>query len=415
MLLDQIPIFADLPNAVQEIIARLLLLVLALLLIIALRFILSWVVVRPLRRIVKKTPNERDDLLFEAILPPLRIFLIAFAIQLIASILGVSGGFSQVVSHFSRSLVIVGLLVLLYRMIDLFAPSSTRLVALTGLRVEDRLLPFFRTSSKLILIMIGIVIMIQEWGYDVSGLVAGIGLGGLALSLAAQDTLANLFGFMAIVGDRPFDVGEYIVTPDVEGVVERVGLRSTRVRRLDQALIAVPNNKLANSAILNWTSLSKRRLDFVLRITYDASSDDLRLLLERIRDMLRVRETVEPDSIVVYFIDFGESGLSILVRAYLKLPDWGQFTAEKEEINLAIMDIVRELGLSVAFPSQSLYIENVSAMLDRASVDVPEEDLSPRQKAVQQHIHQDTPRSTPPVPSQTQPGSETDLPDRSTS
>jgi MscS family membrane protein len=212
---------------------------------------------------------------------------------------------------------------------------------------------------------------VQEWGYDVSGLVAGLGVGGLAVSLAAQDTLANLFGFTMIVGDRPFVVGEFIKTPDVEGIVEHVGMRSTRVRQLDQAYVTIPNAKLADSAILNWSRLSKRRLDARLCIRYDARPEQLEALLERSRALLNAHEKTEPESVVVYLIEYGENGLIVLVRANLLLPDWIEFTAEKEKLFIDILKIVEELGLSIAFPSRSVYIETGASRLTEAHSETP--------------------------------------------
>jgi len=416
-VIDEIPFLKELPPDTREIVTRLLLVLLTLAAVVVARIILTAIALRPLRRLTARTTTDIDDQALDAIVPAIRLILLAIALAICTQILGASRSVSLIVAHLTRSLVIIGIMLALYKLIDLFAPTGQRLFALTGLRIEDRLLPFFRTGVKLVIIVMALVILVQEWGYDVSGLIAGIGLGGLALSLAAQDTLANLFGFMAIVGDRPFDVGEYIVTPDVEGSIERVGLRSTQVRRLDQALISVPNNKLANSAILNWSRLSKRRVDYILRVAYDASSEDLRHLLVKIRDMLRQRPTVEPDSVVVYFIEFGDSALHILVRCYLKLADWGQFTAEKELINLDIMDLVNELGLSLAFPSSSIYIENLTdAFVGRDAnpmqAELRETLLSPRQSAlIRDEAHTQAAEELPPQTDENRhPGDEDDLP-----
>ena len=204
-----------------------------------------------------------------------------------------------------------------------------------------------------------IIVVLQEWRYDVNGLVAGLGLSGLAFSLAAKDTVSNLFAFTTIVSDRPFVVGEFIKTPDVEGIVEEVGSRNIRVRQLDQAYVTVPNATIAAAPILNWSRLAKRRISFSLGITYAAKSDDIRKLLDNLREMLKACELVDEESVVVYFTDFGDSALKILIVCMVLEPDWSAFTAEREQINLAIMDTVESMGLSFAFPSQSLYIENL--------------------------------------------------------
>src|SRR3982751_4471798 len=131
------------------------------------------------------------------------------------------------------------------------------------------------SATKTILMALALVIIIQEWGYDVSGLVAGLGLGGLAFSLAAKDTVENLFGFTTIVSDQPFVVGEFIKSNDIEGTVEHVGIRSTRIRQQDQSYVIVPNSKLASAPILNWSRLNKRWYNTTLRVSYNATRQDI--------------------------------------------------------------------------------------------------------------------------------------------
>jgi MscS family membrane protein len=248
----------------------------------------------------------------------------------------------------ARSLVIVAIFLALARLIDLLAPSSNRLFAITGMAIQERLLPFYRTAFKLIAGAIALVIIIQEWGYDVTGLIAGLGLGGLAVSLAARDTIENLFGFSAIVGDSPFIVGEVIKTGDIEGTVERVGIRSTRIRQLDQSLVTIPNSKLVGAPVLNWSRLSRRWVNFTLRIPRTISHSQMEHLLEQLRLLLKEREHVDADSVLVRFVNFGETALEVLVRAYITLPEWGDFTAEKEAINLDILKLLEELNIVLA-------------------------------------------------------------------
>jgi MscS family membrane protein len=389
-MIEQFPLVNDLPEDLRNTIIRVLLVVLALLLIWGLRRLITMILIRPLRAVTKRTGRQYDDQIIEAAIMPMRWFIIAIGILISAELLEIGGGLFTFVENIGRSLIIVAILMMIYKLIDLLMLSANILARVTGMNVEDRLLPFLRTAVKILVIALGIVITLQEWGYNVSGLVAGLGLGGLAFSLAAQDTVANLFGFTAIISDRPFDIGEFIITPDVEGIVEHVGIRSTRVRRLDQAVVYVPNNKLANSAVLNWSRLSKRRVDYILGVTYDSSSGDIRVLLHRIREMLKAQQTVDPDSVVVYFINFGDSSLEVLVRCYVFIADWGEFTAEKERLNLLVMDIVDDLGMSIAFPSMSLYVENITEFTDARSVPDKKPTLSPRERALMAGHHEKT-------------------------
>ena len=197
-----------------------------------------------------------------------------------------NSGIMSFIVHVTRTLIIVAVALAIHQLAQTVIFSRRRLLILTGLAIDEALLPFIRTGVQLIVLALALVIIIQEWGYDVTGLIAGLGLGGLALSLAAQDTLANLFGFAAIISDRPFVVGEYVKTKDVEGLIERVGLRSTRVRQLDQAIVAVPNSMLAASSILNWSRLARRRIDLTLGVTYKTRPDQMETLLSHLRAML---------------------------------------------------------------------------------------------------------------------------------
>ena len=195
-------------------------------------------------------------------------------------------------------------------------------------------------------------------------MIASLGVVGLGISLASQDTVSNMFGFAAIVSDNPFKVGDYIKTPAVTGIVESVGVRSTRVRQLDQALVTVPNNLLTNAVVLNWARLEKRRLDVTLNFTYSTSADQMRAVVAGIRELLENAENIDPESVIVHFIDFNASSLDVRVICQVLLTDWREFTALKEALFLDIMGIVEGLGIDFAFPSQSVYVESMPAGRD---------------------------------------------------
>ena len=357
--------------------ARILVAVAAFAIVWLLRYLLVGVARRWLWRLsVFQTDSARRGLT-ESVGQPVSLFTLAVAIDVSARILELDLSAEMPVFRVTRSLVVIAALLLTYRLIATMGQSRSRLYSFTGIRVDNALLPFVRTGLHLLLLAIGAIIVIQTWGYEVTGLVAGLGLGGLAFSLAAQDTLSNIFGFSMIVSDRPFVVGEFIKTPDVEAVVETVGLRSTAVRQQNQAVVTIPNSKLAGAAILNWSRLSKRWIDFILGIHYGATPEQLETLMTQIREMLAAREAVDASSIVVHFIEFGDNALRILVRAYVKRADWLEFTKEREQVNLEIMRIVKNVGLTIAYPSRSLYIEklpDVSDGLRMLSHEVPTAD-----------------------------------------
>lgn len=355
----EIEFLQTLPTGVRETVIRVALALLALLIIWLLRRLLGNLILLPFRRlVVERTRTQIDDMVLTAAETPVRLLIVAVGIAIAGQILSSDGETVAFIANLSRTFVILAFFFLIYNTVDLIVASSLRLRHITGIPLDEQLVPFMRVGIKVVLIAIAIVVLLQEWAYDVSGLVAGLGLGGLAFSLAAQDTVANLFAFTTIVSDRPFVVGEYIKTPDVEGTVEHVGVRNVRIRQVDQAYVTVPNNKLASAPITNWTRLEKRRINFKLGMTYDTTSDQMRVLVHRIREMLKTHEKIDPESVVVHFNEFGDSSLNIVIVAMVFEPKWGPFQGVREEINLNILDIVAEMGLSIAFPSRTLYLEH---------------------------------------------------------
>jgi MscS family membrane protein len=354
------PMFESLPDSLREGLVRLLLVVLTIAVIALVRRLVLWLLAKPLRRLLERAGQPGIEAKIRRVLvQPVDYVLFAIGLNLSAHILALSPELTLFAVHLSRTLLIAAVALLNLRLIDLIIPSREQLKAITGMAVDEALLPFFRTSLKFIVVIFAGLIAMQEWGFDVSGLIAGLGIAGLAVSLAAQDTIANLIGFAAIVSDRPFVTGEAIKTPDVDGTVEKIGPRSTRVRQLDQSLVAVPNGRLAASAILNWSRLSQRKVEFTLGVTYDTRAEQMEDLLQRMRELLGSHETVDPTSIAVFFNGFGVSSLNILVRCQVRIADWSAFNAEQERILLGIMRLVEEMGLEIAFPTQSLYIERL--------------------------------------------------------
>jgi MscS family membrane protein len=362
-----------LSSDVQDFGIRLALVLLALILLWLLRRLVVRLAIPRLQRLAKVSGSEADDILVEAIVTPFRLIMIAASIYVAAAILS-TDGVPSFYSQLARTLVILAVFNVIYKMTGVIMRSTSVVTNLTGLKLDEQLLPFVRTALQVIIVALGIVIVLQEWRYDVGGLIAGLGIGGLAFALAAEDTVSNLFGFTTIVGDRPLVVGEFIKTPDVSGTVEHVGFRSTRIRQLDRAIVTIPNSKLAASVVTNWSRLEKRRIDMTIGLTYNTTSAEVRDFITRIKALLESREPVDSESIVVLFTNFGASSLDIRVICYILLADWGAMMNEQQEIMLAIMDIVEEMGLSFAFPSQSLYIEQTPKPIQDMLTSGPQED-----------------------------------------
>src|SRR5574342_1021169 len=186
---------------------------------------------------------------------------------------------------FLRSMVII---LITWGLFNLSSPTSGILISVNqkiNNKIDLILLPFISRSIRVILIAISITIIGQEFNYDVNGLVAGLGLGGLAFALAAKEAVGNLIGGIVIVTEKPFSIGEWILTPSVEGTVEDINFRSTKVRTFSQALVTVPNATLANEAITNWSRMGKRRISFHLGLNYQTTKEQIQTVVQRIEEM----------------------------------------------------------------------------------------------------------------------------------
>jgi len=229
------------------------------------------------------------------------------------------------------------------------------------LKLDSILIPFFSKIVKFIIWAMAIVLVAHEWNYDVNGFIAGLGLGGLAFALAAKDALANIFGGIVIIMEKPFSIGDWVQIPDVEGIVEGISFRSTRLRTFDQALVIVPNSTLANQAITNYSRMGKRRIRFLLGIEYSTPREKIEKCVVEIRKMLNEHPDIHPQTILVNFETFNESSLDIMLYFFTNTTDWAEYLTTKENVNFRIMDILERENVSVAFPSRTIYIENTKA------------------------------------------------------
>ncbi|MBE6114422.1 MAG: mechanosensitive ion channel family protein [Erysipelotrichaceae bacterium] len=216
----------------------------------------------------------------------------------------------------------------------------------------------FKVVKYLIWALI-IVMILDQFGFNINGLIAGLGLGGLAVALAAQDAVNNVFGCVVVILDKPFEIGDWIQTPDVEGIVEEISFRSTRVRTFQNALVSLPNSTIASSIITNWSKRDKRKLLFYVNLTYSTSKEQVQNIVTKIKEYLVSSPDIDTNSVIVGFEVMNSSSLDIKVECSVLYNDGKKFLAVREKINYAIMDIVKEEGGDFAFPSQSVYIESM--------------------------------------------------------
>ncbi len=216
---------------------------------------------------------------------------------------------------------------------------------------------FLTAIFRVVVILIGAIALLGELNFDVYGLVAGLGIGGLVLALAAQDSASNFFGGLVIVIEKPFEIGDRIICGDVDGVVEDISLRSTKVRAGSGALIVVPNSQLSGAPILNWSGEKAKRLaDFGLTFTQEVAAEQMRAFCEDARKALTADPEVVPDSVIVRFSEMGESGPTIRVAFQTTQTGLADHLRIRERANYALLELAGKSGLQFAFPTRSVYL-----------------------------------------------------------
>ena len=322
------------------------------------RKFLSDLILKVLGRLSRRTETELDDLLLAAVQKPLQVGVVLAAVGFGLLALGLPTEPADVhqtvfVLHTLALTLVITWLV--FRLIDAFANFFASVAQRTESKLDDALIPLFRKALKVFVALLAFVVALQNLGYSITGLLAGLGIGGLALALAAQDTVANLFGSVMILIDRPFKVGDWIKGSDFQGTVEEIGFRSTRVRTFPKTLVSVPNKEMANMIIDNQQAMPMRRITFTVGVTYDTNAAQMRSALDAIREIIASLEGVAPESQLVRFTDFGGSSLDIGVRCFIHAIGYDAHSEVRERLLLLIMEKLEALGLSIAFPSQTLY------------------------------------------------------------
>lgn len=244
-----------------------------------------------------------------------------------------------------------------FRIVDIFNAMWASKALKTHNKFDDLLVPMVSKSLKVFVVVIGIVFAADNLNIDVTSLLAGLGLGGLAFALAAKDLLGNFFGSVTVLLDRPFSIGDWVVIGDIEGSVEQVGFRSTRVRTFYNSLVTMPNSILTTTKIDNMGARRYRRMTHQLSVTYDTSPEQIEAFCEGIRKIIQMHPYMRKDFYQVYFNEYGAASLNILVYVFWATPDWSMELRERHRFLLDILRLARQLEVEFAFPTQTLYLK----------------------------------------------------------
>jgi MscS family membrane protein len=310
--------------------------------------------------IAQKTRTRYDDLFLDGLRRPAEFLVLLGGLFVILQILQLPSepvDIDRFAHALLKVLITFDIAWVLFNLVTLLDSYLERWVSHTESTLDDHMLPFLRKSLRAFIVFMAILMVIQNLGYSISGLLASLGIGGLAVALAAKDTLSNIFGSLMIILDRPFHIGDWIKAGDMEGTVEEVGFRSTKIRTFAKTLITVPNNKIADMPLDNFSRMSKRRIKLSIGVTYETTPAQIRAAVEHIRAMLKSHPAINQEFMLVHFTDFGESSLDILVYCFTTTTVWGEYLEAREDVSLQIMDILEQLGVSIAFPSRSVYLQ----------------------------------------------------------
>lgn len=245
-----------------------------------------------------------------------------------------------------------------YRVIDLIALELSEKARLTNTKFDDLLIPLVSRSLKVLALVVGLLACAEAFNLPITGLLGGLGIGGAALALASKDTISNVFGSFTVLVDRPFEIGDWIVTSDVEGTVETVGFRSTRIRTFYNSLISLPNSLLTTAVVDNMGRRRYRRLKQMLSLQYDTTPEQVEAFCEGVRELLRRHPYTRKDYYHVYLNEFSASSIDVLLYVFFECPDWNIELRERHRLMVDIMRLAQELGCSFAFPTRTLHVHN---------------------------------------------------------
>ncbi len=333
-------------------------------------FLLKWfagVAIAKLQVAAKKTKTGLDDIVLLSLAKPIGWACVLGGIYLAISFLPVPVeplDVRKFINALLKSASIALTIWFLVLLVDDLMAEWAKKAAETETRLDDQLIPIVRGSTKTFLIIIGALLFLQNMGYSVSSLLAGLGLGGMAVALASKDVIANLFGSIVIFVDKPFHVGDWIEMGGVEGTVEEVNMRVTRIRTFANSLITVPNATFTTTAINNWSRMRKRRIKMTIGITYDTPADKVEKAVEAVRTIIREDDNIRNDFFLVTFNEFGPSSLNIFVYCFTATTVWADFLQAKQNFMLKVMKEFERLGVEFAFPTQTLHIASMPGEKD---------------------------------------------------
>lgn len=309
------------------------------------------------RRVFRSEDLQIDTKLETGFVLPIRIAIMAWVWWIAMRPLGLPSDVLSWMKTIVTTLSAAAAVWAVYRLVDILGTYVAARALKSENKYDDMIVPLIVRSLKVFVVAVGFIFVIQMAGNDTTKLLAGLGIGGLAFALAAKDTIGNLFGSLTLLFDRPFQIGDWIQIGDVDGSVESVGMRSTRVRTFYNSVVTIPNSELTNSTIDNYGARRYRRFRTEIGITYDTPPEKIDAFCEGIRELIRKHPYTRKDYYHVYLNSFGDSSLNILLYCFRECPDWSTELRERHRLMVDIIRLASRLGVEFAFPTQTLYMQ----------------------------------------------------------
>jgi len=326
---------------------------------VAFRGVLAWPIINLIYGIAKKTNSRFDDKIIYAIKGPIRLIPVMLAVYISSMILNLNQ--TDVDNNLERSLIAAAIFWALHNLVTPLSYIAAPLrQALTSTIVDWML-----QALRIVFLAIGAAAILEIWGIPVAPVIAGLGIFGVAVALGAQDFFKNVIAGLSILLEKRFEKGEWILVDGVvEGTCERIGFRSTLVRRFDKAPVFVPNTLLADNAVTNFTRMTARRIFWKIGVEYTSTTSQIAYIRDKILEYLTDHpEFEQPPTVPLFvFVDsFNASSVDIMVYCFTKTTVWGEWLAEKEKLAVKIKAIVDASGTGFAFPSQTNYIIDMAS------------------------------------------------------
>ncbi len=333
------------------------------------RRLFTRVIINRLKAVTRRTRTRLDDDALEVLEKPVSFIPVVLGVFFATDYLPLNDLLANIADRLVRSLIV---LVIFWGLINLLRPLSVLFRRLEEL-LTTAMVDWLIKATKTAFIFIGVATVLEIWGIKIAPILAGLGLFGVAVALGAQDLFKNLISGILVIAEKRFNPGDWIKVDGIaEGIVETIGFRSTLIRRFDKAPLHVPNSKLSDNSLTNFSAMTHRRIFWIIGVEYRTTISQLRTIRDNIEAFIMESDDFARPPEVPMFVRidrFSDSSIDIMVYCFTKTTNWGVWLKIKEGLAYKIKEIVEEAGTSFAFPSRSIYVESMSD--DQAEVFVP--------------------------------------------